>query len=616
MDFPGRSMPGQAITQSSPHSPTRLARSAGIIGLATMVSRVLGLVRDTVLAFFFGAGDAMDAFNVAFRIPNLLRDLFAEGAMSAAFVPTFTGRLTRRGKDEAWRLGNHVVTALVLVTSVPVLAGIVFARPLVALFASGYAHVPGKFELTVELTRIMMPFLTLVAVAAACMGMLNSLRRFFVPAFASAMFNVGTILGVVALLPVFTAFGADSILAVAIATLLGGVLQIAIQWPLLRREGYRYRPALDLRDEGLREILTLMGPGILGLAAVQINVFVNTWLATSQGSGAVSWLNFAFRLMYMPIGLFGLSIATAALPSMSQHAVREDRAAMRRTFSSSLRMILMLNVPATAGLIALATPIVGLLLERGRFTATDTAATAAAVIAYAPGLIGYSAVKLAVPTFYTLKDSRTPVIISAATVCLNVVLNLLFVRSIGYLGLAMGTAVAALFNAGALLWLLRNRLGGLEGRRVTMAFAKIAIASAVMAVAAWAAEHALHIAWPGDTTVVRLIRLTAIIGMALGVLGLAAQALRIHEFNEALRTLGTKFFDRLEHARLVVAQQDADQTGVGGQQRGQLLDADDALGRQTQGVHSPALLQEMFGRLDDALMLAGRDDDSAGRTGH
>jgi putative peptidoglycan lipid II flippase len=546
MAISGGSTPGQATTQGSPHSPTRLARSAGIIGLATMASRVLGLVRDTVLAFFFGAGDAMDAFNVAFRIPNLLRDLFAEGAMSAAFIPTFTGRLTRHGKDEAWRLGNHVVTALILVTSALVLVGIVSARPLVALFASGYARVPGKFELTVELTRIMMPFLTLVAVAAACMGMLNSLGRFFVPAIASAMFNVGTILGVVVLLPVLAAFGVDPILAVAIATLLGGVLQIAIQWPLLRREGYRYRPALDLHDEGLWEILTLMGPGILGLAAVQINIFVNTWLATSQGSGAVSWLTFAFRLMYMPIGLFGLSIATAALPSMSRHAVREDTAAMRRTFSSSLRMILMLNVPATAGLIALAAPIVALLLERGRFTAADTAATAAAVIAYAPGLIGYSTVKLAVPTFYALKNSRTPVIISVGTVCLNVVLNLLLVRSIGYLGLAIGTAAAALFNAGALLWLLRRRLGGLEGRRVAMAFAKIAIASAVMAAAAWAAEHALHGAWPGNTTAVRLARLTAVIGLALGTLALAAQALRIHEFNEAVRTVGAKFFYRRE----------------------------------------------------------------------
>ena len=326
----------------------------------------------SLLAFFFGAGNAMDAFNVAFRIPNLLRDLFAEGAMSAAFVPTFTRRLTTRGRDEAWRLGNYVVTALVLVTSVLVIFGVVFASPLVRLLAGDYAQVPGKFELTVSMTRIMMPFLTLIAVAAACMGMLNSLRRFFIPAFAPAMFNVGTIAGVLILVPVLAQLGVEPIYAVALATLVGGVLQVAVQWPALGREGYRYRASLDPRDPGLREILVLMGPGMLGLAAVQINVFVNTWLATSQGTGAVSWLNYAFRLMYMPIGIFGLSIATAALPAMSQHAAREDLAGMRQTFSSGLRMMFMLNVPATAGLIALASPIVDLLFRYGRFSASDT----------------------------------------------------------------------------------------------------------------------------------------------------------------------------------------------------------------------------------------------------
>jgi len=534
----------QTADQAQAHSASQLALSAGVIGLATLASRLLGLVRDTILAYFFGARNAMDAFNVAFRIPNLLRDLFAEGAMSAAFVPTFTRRLTQGGRDEAWRLGNHVVNTLVLVTSVIVVLGILFARPLVQLMAGDYARVTGKLDLTVSLTRVMMPFLTLVAVAAAFMGMLNSLRRFFVPAFAPTMFNVGTIVGVLALVPLLLTWGVEPIFAAAIATLLGGGLQMAVQWPALRREGYRYRVALDRRDPGLREILTLMGPGVLGLAAVQINLLVNTWLATGQGTGAVSWLNYAFRLMYMPIGIFGLSIATAALPAMSRHAEREDREAMRRTFSSGLRMILMLNVPATAGLIALASPTVGLLFERGQFTAADTAATAAAVICYAPGLIGYSAVKLAVPTFYTLRDSRTPVIVSAVTVGINIVLNLTLVRAMGYSGLALGTAIAALFNAAALLWLLQARLDGIDGRRVAAAFGKIAVASAVMAYAAWAAEGALREAWPAAGTVARLIRLTAAISVGLVVLAAGARLLRIHEFNEALRTVTARFLSR------------------------------------------------------------------------
>jgi putative peptidoglycan lipid II flippase len=540
--------PSQPTAQGAAHSPARLARSAGVIGLATAASRLLGLVRDQILAYFFGAGNAMDAFNVAFRIPNLLRDLFAEGAMSAAFVPTFTRRLTMRGRDDAWRLGNNVVNALILVTSALIVLGIVFARPLVQLMAGDYARVPGKLDLTVSLTRVMMPFLALIAVAAACMGMLNSLRRFFVPAFAPTMFNVGAIIGVLALLPLMAAWGVDPIFAAAFATLLGGGLQVAIQWPALRREGYRYRPALDPRDPGLHEILILMGPGVLGLAAVQINIFVNTWLATSQGTGAVSWLNYAFRLMYMPIGVFGLSIATAALPTISQHAAREDKEAMRRTFSTGLRMMLMLNVPATAGLIALASPIVDLLFRRGQFTPGDTAATAAAVLFYAPGLIGYSTVKLAVPTFYALKESRTPVIVSALTVGLNILLNVTLAHVMGYRGLALGTAIAALFNASALLWLLSWRLDGIDGNRVAVTFGKIAIASALMAVAAWAGERVLHAAWPGSGTLWRLARLMTVIAFALGVLAAAARMLRIHEFNEAMRQVFARLSGRRQPA--------------------------------------------------------------------
>ncbi len=242
--------------------------SAGLVGAATMASRVLGLARDVVLAYFFGAGNTMDAFYVAFRIPNLLRDLFAEGAMSAAFVPAFTRRLTLSGTPDAWRLGNQVINGLLVVTVALVVAGIVFASPIVGLLADDYARVPGKLALTVLLTRLMLPFLTLVAVAAACMGMLNSLGRFFIPALAPATFNVATIVCVLALIRPLQAFGIPPIVSAAIGALAGGAGQVLVQWPTLRRAGFRYRPILDPRDEGLREILVLLGPGILGLAAV------------------------------------------------------------------------------------------------------------------------------------------------------------------------------------------------------------------------------------------------------------------------------------------------------------------------------------------------------------
>ena len=498
-----------------------------------MTSRVLGLVRDQVLAFLFGAGDQMDAYNIAFRIPNLVRDLFAEGAMSAAFVPTFTRILTTDGRERAWRLGSLVVNALLLATGVIVVTGMVFAAPITTALAGAYTEVPGKLELTTSLTRVMFPFLALVAVATALMGMLNSLHRFFIPAVSPAMFNVGSIACTLGLVPVMPALGLPLIVAPAIGVLVGGLLQMAVQWPALRREGYRYEPVLDVRDEGLRRVLLLMGPGVVGLAAVQINLLVNSILATGEGTSAVSALNYAFRLMYMPIGIFGVSIATAVVPTLSRHAARNDSAGMRDTVSSGLRMMLMLNAPATVGLVVLATPIVALIFEHGAFTPAHTAATAAALAFYAPGLVGYSTVKIAVPSFYSLRDSRTPVIVSGVTVLLNVVLNVTLVRVIGFTGLALGTTISALFNAGVLLWLLRSRLGGLDEGRVAASFARIGIASLVMGLAAWATDAAIASWLPSRTIPVMGLRVVSSITVALLVLDRAARLLHAQEFNEA-----------------------------------------------------------------------------------
>jgi putative peptidoglycan lipid II flippase len=502
-----------------------------------MTSRVLGLVREQVVAYLFGASHAVDAFNVAFRMPNLLRDLFAEGAMSAAFVPTFTRYLARGTRDDAWELGCRVLTALALTTAAVAALGMIFAAPLVRLFAADYASVPGKLELTVTLTRVMFPFLMLVAVAAAVMGMLNALNRFFLPALSPAMFNVATIACTLLLAPVLPGMGWPAVAALAIGTLVGGVGQIALQWPALRREGFRFHPRLELRDEGLRHIMALMVPSLVGLAGVQINLFVNTVLATGEGEGAVSWMNYAFRLMYVPIGLFGVSVATASLPSLSRHAANHDMPAVRATLSDSLRLMLMLNVPAAAGLIALAGPIVALLFEHGAFTSADTAATAAALVCYSTGLVGYSAVKLAVPAFYALRDSRTPVTASLVTVAINVGLNLWLVRLMGYRGLALGTAIAALVNAAMLLVLLRHRLGGLEGRRVSVAFAKIVAASALMAIVARATAAELHTMLPGPSILNLGIRVGAAILCGLLVLALAARGLRIAEFEGAMNAL-------------------------------------------------------------------------------
>ena len=506
-----------------------------------MTSRILGVVREQVLAAYFGAGNAMDAYNVAYRIPNLVRDLFAEGAMSGAFVPTFTKHLTNQGRESAWRLGNLVINALIVITACLVVLGIVFAEPLVSVFASAYREVPGKLELTVFLTRLMLPFLTLVALAAAVMGMLNSLHRFFIPALSPAMFNVATIVCAIVLVPLMPDVGLPAITAIAIGSVVGGVAQLAVQWPVLRREGFRYQPILDWNDPGLRRVLVLMGPGTIGLAATQVNVFVNTVLATGEGTGAVSWLNYAFRLMYLPIGLFGVSIATATLPRVSRHAATGDEPAARRTIADGLSLMLMLNVPATVGLMVLATPIVRVIFERAAFTPADTAATAAAVQFYALGLIGYSIVRIASPVFYALGQNRTPVMVSAATVLANAVLNIGLVRVMGYRGLALGTSIAALFNAIVLIFFLRRRLRGIEGGRVAGSLTRILAASAAMGATAIGVEMALSAWLPGTGLLVQVVRLSIAIAASVGVLAAAAYLLRIREFHEGLALVLRRF---------------------------------------------------------------------------
>lgn len=532
------------MSTATPSEPGTLARAAGVTGAATLASRVLGVVREQVLAGYFGASDAMDAFNVAFRVPNMVRDLFAEGAMSAAFVPTFTKTLATEGKASAWRLASVVINTLLLVTGALVLLAMIFARPLVLAFAGEYAAVPGKLDLTAGLTRQMAPFLTLVAIAAACMGMLNSLRRFFIPALSPATFNVATVLCAIGLTPFMARAGLPPVTSIAIGTLLGGLGQIALQWPSLRAEGFRHQWVLDFRDPGLRRILLLMGPGTIGLAATQVNVFVNTVLATGQGTGAVSWLNYAFRLMYLPIGLFGVSVATATVPAVARHAATNDRGAIRATVGDSLSLMFMLNVPATVGLAVLATPIVRLLFERHAFTPADTAATAAALQFYAVGLMGYSVSRIVAPVFYALGDSRTPVAISITSVLTNAALNLLLVRTLGFAGLALGTSLAALVSAGLLAWRLSLRLDGINATRLLDSLARIATSAAAMGLAV-AFLYPWLLTWlPGSGVVSQLVRLAGAIAVAIGVLAAAAYALRVPEFHAATRMVLRRFGGR------------------------------------------------------------------------
>jgi len=480
----------------------RVARHAGTIGAATLLSRLLGLVREQVMAGLFGAGLATDAFNVAFRVPNLLRDLFAEGAMSSAFVPTFTQVWKTRGEGEAWALGRQLMVTLLAVLAVLSAAGVAFAPALVGLLAPGFGSVAGKLDLTVTLTRVMLPFLPAVALAAVAMGMLNARGRFAVPALAPALLNVVMVGAGVALIPVCRAWGQPPILAMALGVVLGGVAQFVCQLPALGAEGFHLRPEWPRRDPGVARVAALMLPATVGLAGTQLNVFVSTLIASLMAQGSVSWLAYAFRLMQLPIGVFGVALATVSLTGLSRAAADQDMPALKTTLSATLRLVFALTLPASLWLAVMARPLVGLLYEHGRFGAADTAQTAGALVMYCVGLPAFAATGVLTRAFYALGDTAPAVRASFGAVAVNLALNLLFVGPLRFLGmehrgLALATSVAALANSIQLAWYLRRRIGPIEGRRITAGAARALAASVVALLPSAAALLWLGEGWRG-----------------------------------------------------------------------------------------------------------------------
>ena len=520
---------------SEQHSVTRSART---VSLAVLGSRVLGLVREQVLAALFGANREFDAFVTAFRIPNLLRDLFAEGALSAAFVTTFSHKLSAEGDKSAWRLANLVLNALIIVLGLITLVGVIISPWVVRMIAPGFSEIPGKTELTTTLTRIMFPFLLMVALAALAMGMLNAKHRFGVPASASMMFNVGSILGGLAfaflLAPNFLhdpALAGRAMIGMSIGTLIGGAMQWMIQVPSLRSVGYHYEAALDWRDPGFRQVLRLLGPSVIGTAAVQVNIFVDQWFASYFGNGAVTWLNCGFRLMQFPIGVFGVAIGVATLPTVSAHAGRGDMVEFRKTLARSIRLAFFLCVPAACGLWVLATPIISAIYQHGKFDAFATQQTVACVRAFSVGLVAYAAIKIIAPTFYALGDSRTPMYVAIAAIVVNAGTDYLFAIVCGMktAGLALSTSTVALFNFFLLLALMRRKIGRVEASALLRSLAKVGAASVLMTAAAYATHQLCEFN--------RYVDMLASMAAALIVFGASCKLLRVDELGELLGVL-------------------------------------------------------------------------------
>ncbi len=541
-----------------------IVRSAGIVSIAVMGSRILGLVREQVFATFFGAGYAMDAFIIAFRIPNLLRDLFAEGALSAAFVSTFSQTIAKRGEQAAWRLANLVNNGMALVITLVVLSGIIFAPQVVNLLIEpGQSHADAAtaaltYDLAVQMARIMFPFLLMVSLAAVAMGVLNTKDRYGIPASASTMFNIGSIIGGMACAcffapdyissimrgqPADPSGASRAIVGMAIGTLFGGMLQWLIQVPSLRAVGYRWEPVLSFRDEGVRQVMRLMAPAIIGSAALQVNVFVNTKFASGLGEGPVSWLSYAFRMIYLPIGIFGVAISTATLPVASRAAALDNLDEFRRTIASSLRLTFLLTVPSAIGLIVLSRPIISLIYERGRFSSNDTDQTAIALCFNAIGLTAYSAVRVLAPSFYALKETRIPMIASLLSIVTNYIVAKVTVDylKIGHRGLALSISVVAIVNFLLLFFFMRKKLRRIEGKLLASTFIKVLIASLVMGLACWAISSQIEASLGTKTLVVRLLDVGLSITAGLAVFFLAARVMKISELDQMTSALQRRF---------------------------------------------------------------------------
>lgn len=542
-----------------------VARSAGIVSIAVMFSRVLGLVRETVFARFFGAGFLYDAFVVAFKIPNILRDLFAEGALSAAFVKVFTDYQLKKNEFEAWRLASLIFNTLAVVLSVITIIGIFLAPYIVPVLARGFS--PEKAALAVTLAQIMFPFILLVALAAVAMGVLNTKGRFGIPASASTAFNIFSITFGLAfayhlsggswesssdnnLVPSPSAQWA--IIGMAIGTLIGGAAQLLIQVPSLLKVGFRFSPVLSFTDEGVRRVLRLMGPAIIGTSAVQVKVLVDI-LVVSGIEGGNSWLSYGFRLMQFPIGVFGVAIGTAAIPTLSRLASEDNIEKFRSTLSDALKLVFLLTVPSALGLIVLSEPIIRLIYEGGRFDAFDTNMTAWALTAYSIGLAGYAAIKVLSPSFYALDDAKTPMYVSIASIAVHAATSFGMMKLLstvgvtperpdgfGHVGVALATSTVALVNFLALTLLMRRKIKRINGGDIFSSFLKVLTAAILMSIVSYSSYYLLTNYFAAKTFLIELIE--AFVPIALGgvTFVIAAKVLRIEELVRVIEMLRRK----------------------------------------------------------------------------
>ncbi len=464
----------------------KVAKAAGVVGAATLVSRVMGYIRDMVMSWAFGTGLAADAFYVAYRIPNLLRELLAEGSMSAAFIPVFTETLTRESKESALHLANAVFARLLVILLIMTGLGIIFAPSVVNIIAWGWVHkveYHDKYLLGITLTKIMFPYLLFIGLAALAMGMLNSLRYFLTPALSPVMLNLVTISAV--LLSIH--YLSQPIMGVAVGVVLGGMCQFLIQVPGLQKQGMRMRPEFKPSHPGVKRIGLLALPVFLSSSVNQLNIFLGTIFASFLATGSITYLFYGMRFIHFPLGIFGIAVATAVLPTMSAQAARREMTEFRDTLSFGLRLVFFIMFPAMAGLITLRVPIVNMLLQHGHFDRASTLGVATALLYYAVGLWSFAGVRIVAQAFYSLQDTRTPVMIAIVALITNITCSAIFVfwTPLAHGGLALAASIASMVNITLLTIQLRRKIGRMDGKRIAASLVRIIPASLAMGIIGW-----------------------------------------------------------------------------------------------------------------------------------
>jgi putative peptidoglycan lipid II flippase len=459
----------------------KIAKAAGLMSVATFISRILGFARDMIFAFYFGATGISDTFFQAFKIPNLLRELLAEGSMSSAFIPVLTEYRERLGENEAGRLVRITLTFIIVFVGLICLVGIVFSPALVALIAPGFLSSPDKFSLTVLLTRIMFPFLLFVSLAALVMGALNTRKVFFIPALAPAMLNITLIVSIIW----FESKVPQPIVAAAIGVLVGGFVQFAFQLPSFFRNGYSLGFDTAFRHPGLKKMFLLLVPATLALSVSQINIIVSSILASYLPHGSITYLFYSMRLVQFPVGIFGVAMGMAVLPTLSEHAVKGDFESLREDFSFALRLLFFIAIPSMAGLIALREPIVNLLFQRGQFDYEATQGTAAALLYYSIGIWSIVGVRVITATFYSMQDTKTPVRIAMLGLASNLVFSLALMGPFRHSGLALANSLASIINFLLLSFFLRKKLQRIDAKKIMRSFSQVALSSLVMGAAGW-----------------------------------------------------------------------------------------------------------------------------------